>query len=104
MAVEGSEEDTVTMPPDAMTDWATHSTEQGSGVTALVSMETAAATLSGVVVVDGVDEDGVTVARHMGQAPEVDGCVLLDRECGPGSFVQVEIVDSLGYDLVGEVR
>ena len=56
------------------------------------------------VLVEGVDEDGVTVGRHRGQAPEIDGLVLLDREVEPGRIVQVEITDALGYDLLGEVR
>jgi ribosomal protein S12 methylthiotransferase len=49
-------------------------------------------------------EDGEPYGRHRGQAPDVDGVVLLDREVEPGSLVTVTIVDSLGYDLVGEVR
>jgi ribosomal protein S12 methylthiotransferase len=56
------------------------------------------------VLVEGVDEDGVTFGRHRGQAPEIDGLVLLDAERAPGEIVQAHIVDSLGYDLVGEVR
>ena len=56
------------------------------------------------VLVEGVDEEGVAVGRHRGQAPEVDGLVLLDRAVRPGTLVEVEIVDTLGYDLVGEVR
>jgi ribosomal protein S12 methylthiotransferase len=56
------------------------------------------------VLVEGVDEEGVTTGRHRGQAPEIDGLVLLDRDLEPGSLVDVEIVDALGYDLVGEVR
>ncbi|MDO8915229.1 MAG: 30S ribosomal protein S12 methylthiotransferase RimO [Coriobacteriia bacterium] len=56
------------------------------------------------VLVEGVDEDGVTIGRHRGQAPEIDGLVLLDRDLEPGTLVEVEIVDALGYDLVGEVR
>lgn len=56
------------------------------------------------VLVEGVDEDGVTVGRHRGQAPEIDGLVLLDRAVEPGEIVQVEITDALGYDLLGEVR
>jgi ribosomal protein S12 methylthiotransferase len=49
-------------------------------------------------------EDGEPFGRHRGQAPDVDGVVLLDREVSPGTLVTVTIVDSLGYDLVGEVR
>jgi ribosomal protein S12 methylthiotransferase len=56
------------------------------------------------VLVEGVDEDGVTVGRHRGQAPEIDGVVLLEGEHVPGAIVEAEIVDSFGYDLVGEVR
>lgn len=56
------------------------------------------------VLVEGVDEDdGVVVGRWRGQAPEIDGLVLLDAGSA-GDMVEVEIVDSLGYDLEGEVR
>ena len=55
------------------------------------------------VLVEGIEEDeGVTVGRWRGQAPEVDGLVLLNAGT-PGEFVQARIVDSLGYDLEGEV-
>jgi ribosomal protein S12 methylthiotransferase len=55
------------------------------------------------VLVQGVDaEEGVTVGRWRGQAPEIDGLVLLDRG-EPGQFVSARIVDSIGYDLEGEV-
>jgi hypothetical protein len=30
--------------------------------------------------------------------------VLLNREVVPGRLVDVEIVDAMGYDLIGEVR
>jgi ribosomal protein S12 methylthiotransferase len=58
------------------------------------------------VLVEGVDDDGYTVGRHRGQAPEVDGGVLLRGGEGiaPGTIVDAEIVEALGYDLVGEVR
>ena len=56
------------------------------------------------VLVEGVDEDdGVTIGRWRGQAPEIDGLVLLDSG-EPGAIVTAGIVDSLGYDLEGEVR
>jgi len=55
------------------------------------------------VLVEGIDEDeGVVVGRWRGQAPEIDGLVLLDGG-KPGHVVQARIVDSLGYDLEGEV-
>lgn len=56
------------------------------------------------VLVEGVDEEGRTFGRHRGQAPEIDGYVFLDRACPVGEIVMAEMVDSLGYDLVGEVR
>jgi ribosomal protein S12 methylthiotransferase len=56
------------------------------------------------VLVEGVDEEGTTVGRHRGQAPEIDGVVLLDTPCAVGAIVNAEITGSLGYDLIGEVR
>jgi ribosomal protein S12 methylthiotransferase len=54
------------------------------------------------VLVEGVDEDGTIVGRWRGQAPEVDGLVLLDNGI-PGEFVRARVVDALGYDLEAEV-
>jgi tRNA A37 methylthiotransferase MiaB len=56
------------------------------------------------VLVEGVDEEGTTVGRHRGQAPEIDGVVLLDAARAPGTIVRATITDSLGYDLIGEVH
>ena len=56
------------------------------------------------VLVEGVDEEGRSFGRHRGQAPEIDGFVFLDRACAIGEIVQAEMVDSLGYDLIAEVR
>lgn len=56
------------------------------------------------VLVEGVDEEGRTFGRHRGQAPEIDGFVFLDRPCMIGEIVSVEMIDTLGYDLIGEVR
>lgn len=55
------------------------------------------------VLVEGVDpDDGVVFGRWRGQAPEIDGVVLLDGG-EVGEIRTVRIVDSLGYDLEGEV-
>lgn len=54
------------------------------------------------VLVEGVDEDGSVVGRWCGQAPEIDGVVVLDRGSA-GEIVSARILDSLGYDLEGEV-
>jgi ribosomal protein S12 methylthiotransferase len=56
------------------------------------------------VLVDGPDESGRLVARHAGQAPEVDSVVLLEpRAAKAGEFARVKITRAEGYDLVGEV-
>ena len=70
-----------------------------------MSVDRAAAHIGEVleVLVSGMDEDeGVIVGRWTGQAPEIDGFVLLDRG-EPGQIVTARIVDSIGYDLEGEV-
>jgi ribosomal protein S12 methylthiotransferase len=55
------------------------------------------------VLVEGVDEDdGAIVGRWKGQAPEIDGLVLLDGG-ERGSTVCARIVDTIGYDLEGTV-
>jgi ribosomal protein S12 methylthiotransferase len=56
------------------------------------------------VLVEGLDEEGVPFGRHRGQAPEIDGVVLLDAEYQAGTIVQAYITESFGYDLMGEVR
>jgi len=55
------------------------------------------------VLVDSPDEDGEPVARTCGQAPDIDGVVLLDKQLTPGTLVDVQVVESIAYDLVGEV-
>ena len=56
------------------------------------------------VLVDGADESGRLIARHAGQAPEVDSAVLLPRGAAePGRFVRVRVTGAEGYDLVAEV-
>jgi len=51
----------------------------------------------------GLDDDDVPVGRWRGQAPEVDGLVLLDTEVPTGALVNVSVTDSYGYDLEGHV-
>jgi ribosomal protein S12 methylthiotransferase len=55
------------------------------------------------VLVEGVDEECRTFGRHRGQAPEIDGFVILDTAAAAGEIVSAVIVDTLGYDLIGEV-
>lgn len=51
------------------------------------------------------DDDGnvIAIARTKGDAPEIDGIVYLQDAEGlnPGDFVDVQIVDSQGHDLIG---
>ncbi len=56
------------------------------------------------VLIDGRDEQGLLLGRSAGEAPEIDGVVILDRmtsEPAPGEFVEVEIVSATDHDLVG---
>jgi ribosomal protein S12 methylthiotransferase len=50
------------------------------------------------------DTDWLLVGRTRHQAPEVDGLVLInDGTAAPGEFVDVELTDTAGYDVVGRV-
>ena len=47
------------------------------------------------------------VGRHEGQAPEIDGEIIIDQKGpenppAPGEFIDVKITGSLDYDLIGE--
>ncbi len=55
------------------------------------------------VLVDGADETGRLLARHGGQAPEVDTAVLLPPDAAPvGEFAAVRVTGPEGYDLTAE--
>ncbi|MCB9682833.1 MAG: 30S ribosomal protein S12 methylthiotransferase RimO [Alphaproteobacteria bacterium] len=63
------------------------------------------------VLVDGASEDyeGLLEGRYYGQAPDIDGVVLLqiqdpDLELAPGDFVRAHVTAHDDYDLVGTVR
>ena len=57
------------------------------------------------VLVDGADESGRLVARYAGQAPDVDGVVLLESGAAKiGEFARVRITGAEGYDLIGEIK
>jgi ribosomal protein S12 methylthiotransferase len=47
------------------------------------------------------EEEGELVGRTCGQAPDVDGMTVLEDDAPLGEFVEVRIIDSAGYDLVG---
>ncbi len=54
------------------------------------------------VLVDGFDDEGLLLARSAGEAPEVDGAVILDEapDAQPGDFLEVEIVAATEHDLI----
>lgn len=54
------------------------------------------------VLVEGREEDGQLFGRAMCQAPEVDGVVYLDAG-EVGQVVRVRIVDTLLYEMEGEL-
>lgn len=55
------------------------------------------------VVVDGADEEGTLIARHAGQAPEVDSvCVLEKSHASTGDLLSVKCTATDGYDLIVE--
>lgn len=56
------------------------------------------------VLVEGLDEDGDLYGRTAGQAPEVDGVTFVESAVEPGTFVDLLITGSAGYDLIGEVQ
>lgn len=63
------------------------------------------------VLVDGLSEDyeGLLEGRYYGQAPDIDGVVLLalqdpDRDLRPGDLVRAHVTAHDEYDLVGTVR
>ena len=44
------------------------------------------------------------VGRTAAQSPDVDSSILIQEgRAEPGEFVQVELTDSAGYDLVGRI-
>ncbi len=53
--------------------------------------------------IDNVDEDGHSVGRFYGQAPEIDSvCLVAGGSVEPGQFVQGRVVGTEGYDLCVE--
>ena len=55
------------------------------------------------VLVDGHDESGRLVARHAGQAPDVDSVVLLAPDAAAvGAMTRVRVTGAEGYDLIAK--
>ncbi len=57
------------------------------------------------VIVDGISEDGHTLARSKAEAPEVDGWVIIEnqQQLVSGEFVDVKITDADEHDLWAEL-
>lgn len=56
------------------------------------------------VLVEGHDaETGELQGRLEGQAPEIDGVVILEGDAETGSFVNAEITDATEVDLIGRI-
>ncbi len=57
------------------------------------------------VLVDSVEEE-FAIGRHSGQAPEIDGIVIIQNPDGllEGQFVDVLIEDTTTYDLIGRLQ
>ena len=57
-----------------------------------------------VLIEEEVDEENYIGRTYM-DSPEIDGVTYVhsDKNLEIGSFVQVNVVDSLDYDLVGEI-
>ena len=55
------------------------------------------------VLVDGISNEGLLLARSYADAPEIDGAVILDDapELEPGEFIEVEITGATEHDLIG---
>ncbi len=53
-----------------------------------------------MVLVDGVNEEGICIGRHAGQAPEVDSVCLLAEPRDAGEMVSARIAGADGYDLI----
>lgn len=50
------------------------------------------------------ESDLLLAARHAGQAPDIDGEILIrDGSAPAGNFCNVKIVDAFEYDLLGEI-
>jgi ribosomal protein S12 methylthiotransferase len=57
-----------------------------------------------IVLVDGISPETRQLEGRMeGQAPEIDGVVVLEGDAKPGDFVKVEITDATDSDLTGKI-
>ena len=57
------------------------------------------------VLVDGISEDGLLLARSKADAPEVDGVVILDgvEDAQAGDFIEVTVTGATEHDLIAQL-
>lgn len=57
------------------------------------------------VMIERREEDGTYVARHQGQAPDIDSCVFVTskQKLAAGEIVSVKVTDYQAYDLIAQV-
>ena len=57
------------------------------------------------VLVDGISDEGLLLARSYADAPEIDGAVILDDvpNAEAGDFIDVEITGATEHDLIGRL-
>lgn len=70
-----------------------------------VGLARAASHVDDVVTVlfESIDEEGNSVGRTCGQAPEIDGEVVVAEQVPVGELRVARIIGSAGYDLIGEL-
>jgi len=53
------------------------------------------------VIVEGMDANGLLIARSMYEAPDVDGVIHVRGDAPIGQYARVRITQAQDYDLVG---
>ena len=59
-----------------------------------------------LAIVENIQEKNLYIGRSYMDAPDIDGLIYIksNKELRPGEFVNVKIIDSLEYDLIGEIN
>jgi len=56
-----------------------------------------------VLVVSAGSPQGNVKGRLQTQAPEIDGCVVLEGKAHPGDWVEAHILKAFPYDVLGRI-
>lgn len=79
--------------------------EQQAGISRRLNRARVGSLLPVLVEGEHPESEMLLAGRWQGQAPEIDGCVILtDGEARPGEIVSVRIDEAHEYDLVGRVE